>query len=143
MKQLVNRTVTLLLLSVVWAAGSASAQTAVIIKVHIPFEFSLGGQTFPPGDYSLTQPLQHFLVLRDARGQSIASTFTNGILSSEAPATSKLKFYSAGGRHELIEVWRQDDATGQHLYPANTKNGNYIAKQRSPEPRQTAEGSKP
>jgi hypothetical protein len=54
---------TSLLLFVVYSAGSALAQSTAVIKVNIPFEFSLGDRTFQPGDYSLVQPMQHFLGL--------------------------------------------------------------------------------
>jgi hypothetical protein len=142
MKHAMKRTLTSLLLFVVYAAGSALAQSTAVIKVNIPFEFSLGDRTFQPGDYSLVQPMQHFLVLRDARGQTIASTFTSEIDASSAPALSKLKFYSVGGRHELIEVWQQNVSTGHHIYPANT-NHVFVARHRSSEARETAEGTKP
>jgi hypothetical protein len=57
-----------LMLLIASAAGSANAQSAQSIKVNIPFAFSFADKTFPAGNYSLFEPLQHFLVLRDARG---------------------------------------------------------------------------
>jgi hypothetical protein len=143
MKQLIARILTSLLTIVLWAAGTAYAQTPAVIKVNIPFEFSLGNRTFPAGDYSLVQPLQHFLVLRDARGQTIASTFTTGIESSVAQATSKLRFYSVGGVNVLTEVWQQDNSAGLKLFPTNTNSRSYVAKRHSSEAHQTAEGSQP
>ncbi|MBI3476699.1 MAG: hypothetical protein HY010_13285 [Acidobacteria bacterium] len=143
MKQAMKRTLTSLLLFVVYSAGNVLAQSTAVIKVNIPFEFSLGDRTFQPGDYSLTQPMQHFLVLRDARGQTVASTFTNEIESSSAPATSKLRFYSVGGRHELIEVWQQNASEGHHIYPANANHRLFVARHRSSESREAAEGTKP
>jgi hypothetical protein len=143
MNQLMLRALTSLLTVVLWTAGAAYAQTPAVIKVNIPFEFRLGDQSFPPGDYSLVQPLQHLLVLRDARRQTIASTFTTGIESSAAPAISKLKFRSVGGQYVLTEVWQQDDRAGLKLFPTNTTNRSYVAKRRSPEARHTAEGSQP
>src|SRR5262249_41848104 len=79
MKQFVTRTLTSLLLIVVWAAGSAYAQSSAVIRVNIPFDFSVGSQDFPAGKYSVVQPLQHFVVLRNDRGQSIAAAFTSGL----------------------------------------------------------------
>jgi hypothetical protein len=142
MKQLIVRTLTSLLLIVVWLTATVQAQSAPwVIKVNIPFEFNVGEQTFPAGSYSLTQPLQHLLVLRDARGQTIASVFTGGI-DSLAPVTStKLKFDSFGGRHVLSEVWQQQQSTGERLY--QTKQRTSFAKRRSTEARETAEGSQP
>jgi hypothetical protein len=142
MKQLITGTLTSLLLVVVWLAASAQAQsTPLVIKVNIPFEFFVGDQTFPAGDYSLVQPLQHFLALRDARGRTIASAFTSGLESSAVTATSKLRFNSVAGQNVLSEVWQQDSRLGQKLYA--TKTHNNIAKRHSPEARETAEGSQP
>jgi len=142
MKQLIARTLTSLLLVVVWLAATAHAQsTSWVIKVNIPFEFNVGDQSFPAGNYSLVQPLQHLLVLRDARGQTIASVFTGGIDSPTPVASTKLKFDSFGGRHILSEVWQQQQSTGERLYPA--KQRTTFAKRRSTEARETAEGSQP
>jgi hypothetical protein len=141
MKQLIARTLTSLLLVVVWLAAAQAQSTPLVIKVRIPFEFNIGDATFPAGDYSMVQPLQHFLVLRDARGRTIASTFTSGIEGSEAPATSKLKFNSIAGQNVLAEVWQQDSHLGQKLFVTKTRDS--FAKRRSPEARETAEGSQP
>jgi hypothetical protein len=142
MKQLIARTLTSLTLVVVWLAATAQAQsTPLVIKVRIPFEFSIGDRAFPPGDYSLVQPIQHLLALRDARGQTIASAFTSGIESSEAPALSKLRFESLAGQNVLSEVWQQDSYLGQKLFATKTRST--FAKRRSTEARETAEGSQP
>lgn len=143
MKQLLNGILTSLLLLVVWAPGAAYAQQPAVIRVNIPFEFSVGDKTFPSGDYSLAQPLQHLLVLRDARGRTIASTFTEGVESSQPPAVSKLTFYSQGGQNVLAEVWREDDSNGNRLFPSRSYHRDYMAKRRSAEARQAAEGSQP
>ncbi len=143
MKQSMARILTSLLTIVLWAAGSAYAQNPAVIKVNIPFEFSLGDQTFQPGAYSLVQPLQHLLVLRNERGQTIASTLTTGVELSPAPATSKLRFRSVDGQYFLTEVWQQNDTAGLQLHRATARSRNYLANHRSPEAGQTAEGSQP
>src|SRR3954466_12034064 len=98
MKHLMNRILTSLFVFVLWAAGSVYGQSSAVIKINIPFQFSVGDKSFPPGDYSLIQPMQHLVVLRDARGRTIASTFTEGIEASQAPAVSKLRFRSEEGQ---------------------------------------------
>ena len=142
MKQLRNRIFTLLVLFVVGAAGTAYAQSTAVIRFSIPFQFSVGNQSLPPGDYSLTQPMQHFVVLRDARGRTIASTFTEGVESLQVPTVSTLKFVSNAGQNVLVEVWQEHSSTGQRLYPSSRYNRTDIAK-RSVEARQAAEGSQP
>src|SRR5882757_10439608 len=143
MKQPMARILTSLLTIVLWIGGSAYAQSTAVIKVNIPFEFSLGDKTFPAGNYSVVQPLQHLLVLRNARGQTIASTIATGLELSSPPAISKLRFRSVDGQYALTEVWQQDDTAGLQIHSAAVSNRNYIAKHRSPESRQMAEGSQP
>lgn len=129
MIQLIRCTFTSLVFAAVWLAGTAYAQSAQrAIKVHIPFEFNVGETTFPAGDYSVMQPLQNFLALRNTRGQTIASTFTHPVESSTAPEKPELRFYFSGGQHNLAEVWQPEDgALGQQL-PA-TKSRVAVAKQ--------------
>jgi hypothetical protein len=142
MKQLIARTLTSLLLAVGFLAGTANGQaTSWVVRVNIPFEFNVGNKTFPAGSYSLAQPLQHFLVLRDSRGQTIASVFTQGIESNAPVAAAKLRFDSVAGQHTLTEVWQQQESYGQRLYP--TKYRTNLAKRPSTEARETAEGSQP
>lgn len=143
MKQLRARILTSLLTIVLCSAGSAYAQNPSVIKVNIPFGFNLGDKAFQPGEYSLVQPLQHFLVLRNARGQAIASTFTNGVESSSSSAVSTLKFRSVGGQYLLTEVWQQDRSDGDQLRYTNKKRQSYVATHRLPEAYRTAEGSQP
>jgi hypothetical protein len=139
MKNLIARTLTLLMLAVL-GVTMASAQTSSVIKVNVPFEFNFADRTFPAGEYTLTQPMQHLLVLRDARGRSIAQTFTGGIESLAPSDATKLKFINRDGQYVLAEVWENLDSSGQRLYPS--KNNANLAR-RSTEARAAAEGSQP
>jgi len=139
MKNLIARTLTLLMLAVL-GLTMASAQTTSVIKVNVPFEFSFADRTFPAGEYSLIQPMQHLLVLRDARGYSIAQSFTGGIESLSAADATKLKFVNQDGQYVLKEVWESLDSSGQRLYPS--KNNAKLVR-RSIEARAAAEGSQP
>jgi|SRR5262252_118587 hypothetical protein len=141
--KLLGRTLTSLLLFVVYQAGMAYAQTsASVIRVNIPFEFNVGDKTFPAGDYSLTQPMQHFLVLRDQRGHTVASSFTSGVDVSAPVSAPTLRFSSVGGTHTLSEVWQAGDPSGQRLMESS-KQRSMVANRRSAEAREAAEGSQP
>ena len=121
MKQLIARTLTSLLLAVGFLAGTANGEaTSWVVKVNIPFEFNVGNKTFPAGSYSLVQPLQHFLVLRDSRGQTVASVFTQGIESNAPMAAAKLRFDSVAGQHTLTEVWQQQESTASDCIRQST-----------------------
>ena len=69
MKSLFARTLASLLLGVLTLGPLAQAQQAQrIIKVNIPFEFSVGDREFPAGSYSLVSSAPPLLDLRDAKG---------------------------------------------------------------------------
>lgn len=141
MKNLITRTLTSLMLAVVGLGTVASAELAPVIKVSIPFEFNFGDQTFPAGDYTLVQPQQHVLVLRDARGHLVAQRLTGGVESTNASDVTKLRFKTVDGQHILAEVWEQGDASGLRVYPPKSRND--VARNRSTESRDRAEGSQP
>jgi hypothetical protein len=143
MIQLIRCTFTPLAVAAVWLAGTAYAQSAQrVIKVHIPFEFNIGAKTFPAGDYSVTQPLQEFLALRNARGETIASTCTRPVESSTVPEKPALRFYFSGGHHALAEVWQPEDGALGHQLPA-TKSRVGVAKQQAGDTDAITGGTKP
>jgi hypothetical protein len=141
MKHIVARTLTLLMLVVMGLMMISQAQSMQVIKVQIPFEFTFGDHTFSAGDYSLVQPLQHLLVLRDSRGHTIAQTFTGGVESVTPADVTKLSFYFSGGQHVLAEVWQQRETSGERLYPVKERTN--FARSHSDGARETAEGSQP
>jgi len=121
----VARSFTLLLMVVVvsLAASAQSQPSPSVIKVNIPFDFVVGGQSFPAGQYSISQPLQHFIVLRDARNQPVASVFTHSVVSLNPAELPKLRFEVSGGRHLLSEVWQSGDRSGEQLAHARRSLG--------------------
>jgi hypothetical protein len=141
MKHLIARFLTSLMLVVMGLPLLAHAQIEQVVKTNIPFAFNFANKTFPAGDYTLVQPLQNLLVLRDARGKAIAQTLANGVDSVTASDATKLKFYSKDGQYFLTEVWRQADSSGMSVYPAPSRTN--VAMHRSTEARSTAEGSQP
>ncbi|HUM04314.1 MAG TPA: hypothetical protein VLT90_02565 [Terriglobales bacterium] len=140
--KLFSRTLTFLFVFVVYLGAISYGQDASsVIRVKIPFEFSVGGKTFPAGDYSLVQPMQRFLVLRDSRGQSVASAFTSTVDVSNPVVAPTLRFASVDGRHILTELWQAEDPAGQRLL--NAKASTAVARHHSTETRAAAEGSRP
>lgn len=137
-----GRVLTLVLSFVVYFGTASSAQVSTrVIKVRIPFEFNVGDKSFPAGDYSVCQPMQHFLELRDSRGQTVASVVTHGVDARQASATPKLRFQLDDGQYTLSEVWRPYDGTGEQL--SVKKTAVMLAKRHSAESREAAEGSQP
>ena len=110
-----------LFLAVVTFAGMVSAQEMRAVKAHIPFEFTVGNKTFPAGDYSITQPTQRVLAVRDDRGHMIATVFVHDV-ESRGPMSTLLRFKLVDGQYSLAEVWSQDgSSTGQQLAQAKPR----------------------
>jgi len=97
-------------------AAIAPAQSTYAMKVNIPFEFSFGDHRFPAGEYSLVQPRQHFLELRDSRAHFVAQVLTGSVYSLSPATSTELKFYSSNGMHILAEVWQRQESSGEQLY---------------------------
>jgi hypothetical protein len=116
MKKFVERTLTSLFLAALAFGYTAHAQHAEhVMKASIPFEFSVGDQTFPAGQYSLVNAAPMLLELRDADNRCLTRVRTNSVLSSKTPTSSKLQFYSEGGQAALARVWQKDYPIGQEL----------------------------
>src|SRR5258708_28260472 len=68
-----------------------------VIKVKLPFNFSIGTQRFPAGEHSLKPLLPNTMLLRNQAGQTLTSIATNSVESTEALGSTKLVFNSYGG----------------------------------------------
>lgn len=123
----VVRKFALLLLAVSTLAAAASAQSMHMVKVSVPFEFSVGAKILPPGQYILLQPGQHLLVVRNARGQTVAQTLTQGSDTQVADRFPKLRFELENGKYKLAEV-RQPDSSSERLFPL-AKSDTRLARQ--------------
>jgi hypothetical protein len=141
MKHLFSRTLTALTLAVIGLAVAAPAQSAHTIKVNVPFEFNFGDRMYAAGEYSLSQPEQNIVMLRDARGHAVGQVLTVGIESRLLTADAKLRFATFNGVHVLTEVWDGTDLTGQELTGAAERAA--FIQHRSTESRDAAEGSQP
>lgn len=124
MKQLIRSTFAFFVLAVVSFAGTAHAQTlSQTIKAHIPFEFNVGSQTFPAGDYTITQPSQNIVSLRNERGQTITSVLAQATESLTGATEPALRFTVSGGQHRLVQVWQSGDApTGLQLIQSTRRD---------------------
>jgi hypothetical protein len=98
------------------AVGMAQAQIGgEVLKVRIPFNFSVGTQNFPAGEYSLKPLLPHAMLLRNQRGQVLTSIATNSVESSKAPNSVKLVFNGYAGHCFLTQIWNAGESVGQEL----------------------------
>lgn len=107
---------TVLGMCVVLAVGMAHAQIGGnVLKVKIPFNFSIGTQNFPAGEYSLKPLLPHTVLLRDKSGQVLTSVGTNSVESSEVQRSVKLVFNEYAGQYFLAQIWEAGGNIGEEL----------------------------
>lgn len=112
MKRSVASVLTMLLMTLVGMAGTATAASGTIAKVNIPFEFSVGDQTYPAGEYSLTQFRPDLVAIYDAQGRNVGVVLSYVRTNLEPPAESKMKFEVVDGHYELAEVVTAGESTG-------------------------------
>jgi hypothetical protein len=111
-KRFVASVLTMLLTPFIVMAGTASAATSTIVKVNIPFEFSVGDRTFPAGDYSLVKFQPNLIALYNSRGHNVDIALAYVQSNLEPPTDTTVKFQVVGGRHMLAEVWTAGESTG-------------------------------
>ena len=97
------------------AAVSASAQTAHIIRVKVPFPFVTAGKLLPAADYSVQIQAENGTVSLSSHGTTRATILTT-IEERPGEGPTHLQFQRTGNRWFLHEVTL--DGTG-HVFPAS------------------------
>ena len=130
MKSIAAKLTSLLVVVLLWtAAGFAQYDPRPILKVDVPFEFSVGKKTFPAGEYEVVQIAPHTLALRDSKERFLTSIVTSPVLARNARSTPVLRFEVDGDQHVLSQVWPSFGTTGHEL--AIPKRVTYLAQQRN------------
>ena len=103
-------------LFVLSAIGMGQAQIGGdVLKVKVPFNFTVGTQTFPAGEYSLKPLLPHTMSLRNQAGQVLTNINTNSVESTGAQKSMKLVFDGYDGHYFLAQIWNEGDNIGREL----------------------------
>ena len=98
------------------AVGMGQAQIGGdVLKVKIPFKFSVGTQTFSAGEYSLKPLLPSTMLLRDQTGQVLTNIGTNSIESGQPSSSVKLVFNGYAGQYFLTQIWNAGDSIGREV----------------------------
>ncbi len=120
MKKELLKGFTMLMLIVVLAFASAvaaKAQSSDRIVADIPFEFSVGDESMPSGQYAVktANSQGNVLMIQSNDAKSSAMRFTNPIEENKNNTHSRLVFHRYGERYFLAEVWSGSDNTGRRL----------------------------
>ncbi len=110
----------LLTLMVTLAVISVTAQTSSqFMRITIPFEFIIRGETLPPGVYTVKRASSdkpEVLLLSSTDGGSGVYILTNNVRAETRPSGSKLVFHQYGDRYFLSQVWEPGDSEGRQLF---------------------------
>jgi hypothetical protein len=95
-------------------AVAARAQTSgrSQLTANIPFEFSVGNQTLPAGDYTVAQinPISDHVVLQLRSRDGSSSAMVQMIsVTGQAEANAKLIFHRYGNKYFFAQAWVNGD----------------------------------
>jgi len=119
-----NFAVVLLALAI---ASSAVAQTRSIhagFRANVPFDFTIGTQTFRAGTYQFQRPLGKpsagagvgMIAVRSIDGSAYKAVMTALVRPSvDKSADTKIVFKKHDGQWQLFQVWMGGDAQAQQL----------------------------
>lgn len=99
------------------AMSSAQAQSLSTgrLVANIPFEFNVGSQTLPAGEYAVRNIAQasanQVLQLHSRDGKVNAIVQTRGVISG-IQESSKLVFQRSGDRYYFAQAWMKGESNG-------------------------------
>jgi hypothetical protein len=95
------------LLTASTAVGQSNYRDTI---ADIPFAFTVGNHTLPPGRYTVTRLSEQALKIVNSQNQG---TFAlNNRVEGRAPDSSKMVFHRYGNAYFLSEIWVSGSRTG-------------------------------
>jgi hypothetical protein len=133
MKKQVLKIFLMLSLFVMLAAGSVYAQSDLRLKVNIPFEFSVGNEALPAGEYTVRQMFQGVLVIQNADRSASKIFSTRDARARETPHKSLLVFHRYGDEYFLSKIWTIGNDNGREILKSRAekeliRGRNHLAK---------------
>ena len=112
-------------LSMAVASVSARAQASSPLLANIPFQFVVGDQTLPAGEYRIERMLSgnpKVLLIRGNDGSAHRTVMTMEVLANGWQAESKLIFNRYGNHYFLSQIWTQGDNSGRELFKSQRES---------------------
>lgn len=132
MKKQAYMIATMIVLLTVAGLSTAKAQTsgATQLIANIPFEFSVGNQTLPAGEYAVrcTNPASDMKVLqlRSSDGSASVMVRTNSVIG-KTQDDAKLVFNRYGDHYFFAQAWLPADSIG--MQASKSRNEKQIARE--------------
>lgn len=116
MKYTTLKIVPMLILFVMLAVGSISAQSNSRIRVNIPFDFAAGKAQFKAGEYFVSRSSESILVLRRVNeGRDTLVFAPNIVRRPDADRSGKLVFHRYGNKYFVADVWTAGNPIGRAM----------------------------
>src|SRR5208282_3603495 len=105
-----------ILLTIALLSGAVSvytqAETRPLVKVSISFSFTVGKQSLPPGDYTISAFHPQLLIqLQSADGKQVGFAGTHPRYALNPSTKTELIFQRYGSTYFLNQIWTQGDTS--------------------------------
>ncbi len=96
---------------------SAAQAQETGVKADIPFDFVVGNQRLPAGEYTVVNqgPVNQAILIRSDEGKTAIFALTQSCSSFNPSAKTKLVFHTMAGRYFLYQIWTQGNSSGRQL----------------------------
>ena len=121
MKRQLLLALTTLSLLIMLPAASTFAQSGMLLKVNIPFEFSVQDRLLPAGEYTVTRGPLGMLIIR---GVGRHSTMIFGAFHTQASRIredSTLVFNQYGNQYFLSRIWSGGTENGEEVFKSRAE----------------------
>jgi hypothetical protein len=87
------------------------------VKADVPFDFVVGNQVLPAGEYLVTAQgaAGQAILIRSTDNKSAAMTIAFSCASASPSKDTRLVFHAVGGRYFLSQIWAQGYSQGREL----------------------------
>ena len=94
----------------------AFAQTRMLVRVDVPFEFSVGSVNLPAGEYEISSQVgSNVMRIAAAKGDHQSVWITKSTTTDSHPEGTHLTFHVYGQQYYLAGVWSRTGAGGLAL----------------------------
>lgn len=107
-----------LFFSFITFVASVNAQSTHRIKVDVPFQFILNGQTLPAGRYVIERTdaaKPNIVTLKKADGRIVRVVLTQRVERDKSTTAASLIFVQRKGKHYVFQVWNAGAMSGNQI----------------------------
>ncbi len=116
MKKMAVHPAAFLILALLAAAVSVSAQAPNGLVVKVPFSFTVEHQQLPAGEYRIQPLAPRSLSVRSLDGKLVATVLTMPIQGKAPETNGAIVFHRYGDKYFLAQVWAPAQSTGTETY---------------------------